>query len=119
MASSLYKANATHILPTTAGSTNATSVTTAATDVFSIWVYNGNAAVRYLKIYNLAVAPTVGTSVPVLVIPLPPTTLTQVNWAKGLYFSVGMAYALTTGAATSDTNAVSTDITGLTITYSL
>jgi hypothetical protein len=119
MASSLYKANTTHILPTSSGTTNATSVATAAADIFSIWVYNGNAAVRYLKIYNLAVAPTVGTSVPVLVIPLPPSQLTQVSWAKGLYLSTGLAYALTTGAATSDTAAVGTDITGLTITYSL
>jgi hypothetical protein len=119
MASSLYKANTTHILPTTAAGTNATSVATAANDVFSIWAYNGNAAVRYLKIYNLNVAPTVGTSVPVLVIALPPSQLTQVRWAKGLYLNTGLSYALTTGAATSDTNAVGTDITGLTITYSL
>lgn len=119
MASSLYKANATHILPTSASSTNATSVTTAATDVFSIWAYNGNAAVRYLKIYNLATSPTVGTSTPILVIPLPPSQLTRIEWAKGLYLSVGLAYALTTGSANSDTNAVGTDITGVTITYSL
>jgi hypothetical protein len=119
MASSLYKANLTHILPTTAGSTNATSVATAAVDLFSISIYNANAALRYLKIYNLAVAPTVGTSIPVLVIPLKPSDFTVISWAKGLYLSAGLSYALTTGAANSDTGAVGTDITGLTITYSL
>lgn len=117
MASSLYKANTTHILPTTAATTNATSVATSACHLFTVWVYNANAALRYLKIYNKASAPTVGTDVPVLVIPLKSADFTPVHWAKGLYLSTGLAYALTTGAATSDTNAVGTDITGLTITY--
>lgn len=118
-ASNLYKANAAHVLPVTAATTNATSVAAAPAELFSVWVYNGNAAVRYLKLYNLSVAPTVGTSTPFIVIPLPPSTMTNVRWAKGLYFSAGIGYALTTGAANSDTAAVGTDITGLTITYSL
>jgi hypothetical protein len=118
MASGLYKANSSHILPTTAATTNATSVTEAATDVFSIWVYNANAALRYLKIYDKASAPTVGTDTPELVIPLKATDFTVVTFAKGFHLGTGLSYALTTGAATSDTAAVGTDITGLTITYS-
>lgn len=118
MATLLYKANASHILPTTAGTTNATSVTTGATELFTISIYNANAALRYLKIYNKASAPTVGTDVPVIVIPLKMTDFTTLSWAKGFYLSTGLAYALTTGAATSDTGVVGTDITGLTLTYS-
>lgn len=119
MASSLYKANLVHLLPVSAGSTNATSVATAAADLFAVYAYNGNAAVRYLKIYNLTVAPTVGTSVPVLTIPLVPSQFTKIEFAKGLYFSAGLSYALTTGAATADTGAVSTDLTGIHLVYSL
>jgi hypothetical protein len=118
-ASVLYKANLSAILPVTAATTNATSVTTAATELFTISVYNANAALRYLKIYNTNVAPTVGTTVPVLVIPLKAGDYTSIAWAKGFYLSTGLAYALTTGAATADTAAVGTDITGLTLTYSL
>jgi len=118
MASSLYKANTSHVLPTTAATTNATSVNAAATDLFSIWVYNSNAAVRYLKIYDKASAPTVGTDTPELVIPLIPAVLTKVEWPKGYYLSLGLAYAMTTEATTAGTTAVSTDILGLTITYS-
>lgn len=117
MAGSLYKSNSTHILPTTAASDNATSVATAAVDLFSIWVFNNNASLRYLKIYDKASAPTVGTDTPVLVIPLKPADFTYIEWAKGHYLSTGLAYGLTTGAANNDTNAVGTDITGLTITY--
>lgn len=119
MASALYKANLVHLLPVSAASTNATSVATASVDLFAAYIYNGNAAVRYLKLYNLAVAPTVGTSVPVMTIALPPSQMTRIEFAKGLYLSAGLAFALTTGAATADTGAVSTDLTGLNLVYSL
>lgn len=119
MASSLYKSNTSAILPTSAASTNATSVSDVPVDLFSISIYNGNAAVRYLKIYDKSSSPTVGTDTPSLIIPLPPSQLTRLDWAKGHYLSLGLAYALTTGAANSDTGAVGTDITGLTITYSV
>jgi hypothetical protein len=118
-ASNLYKANLSYVLPTTAATTNATSVTDASTEIFSIGIYNSNAALRYLKIYDLAVAPTVGTSTPIMTIPLKPADFTWLHWAKGFYLATGLSFALTTGAANSDTAAVGTDITGLTITYSL
>lgn len=79
-----------------AASTNATSVKAAAGTLFSVFVSNINAAIRYLKIYNLAVAPTVGVDVPVLTVPIPATGSANINLgALGLRFSVGIAFALT------------------------
>jgi hypothetical protein len=93
-----------------AASTNATSVVANAATIKFLTVSNINTAARYLKIYNKASAPTVGTDVPVFTflipgnasgagsnIPLPP---------GGLYLGTGFAFALTTGVADNDTGAV-------------
>jgi hypothetical protein len=93
-----------------AATTNATSVKASAGVVGSICVTNINAAVRYLKLYNKASAPTVGSDVPVLVYAIPGATTgggTNIPLPDvGLAFSTGIAYALTTGAPDADTGAV-------------
>lgn len=91
-------------------STNPTSVKASAGTLFALVVTNTNAAVRYLKLYDLAVAPTVGTSTPVLTIAIPgnPAGAGVVVPIPncGIAFGTGIALALTTGAADSDTGAV-------------
>lgn len=102
-------------------STNATSLKGSAGVVYAIYATNSNATVtnfRYVKLYNKASAPTVGTDTPVNVfgvpgtgggaIPIPPT---------GLNFSTGIAYATTTGAADSDTGAVAANEVVLNVCY--
>ncbi len=75
-----------------------------------ITVTNTNAAVRYLKIYNKASAPIVGTDTPVLVFAIPAATTGAGSnipiGVPGIKFVTGIAFALTTGAADSDTAAV-------------
>ena len=62
---------------------------------------------RYLKLYNKASAPTVGTDVPVLTVALAPGAPTLVQGgANGLRFTTGIALALTTNAPDADTTAV-------------
>jgi hypothetical protein len=90
-----------------AATTNATSVKGSAGTLFAIHVSNINAAIRYLKLYNKATAPTVGTDVPVMVIPIPATGFASPNLGgMGMQFGTGIAFALTTGAADTDTAAV-------------
>lgn len=89
-----------------AASTNATSVKASAGQIYSIAAMNTNAAVRYLKLYNLASAPTVGTSTPVQVYALPPSGGVTLSLPVGMAFSTGIALATTTGAADTDTGAV-------------
>ena len=91
-----------------AATTNATSVKTSAASLYSLFATNTGAAVRYLKLYNKASAPTVGTDTPVLTIPIPAGGLVNPPLgAMGIRFATGLAFAITTGAADSDTAAVS------------
>lgn len=93
-----------------AATTNATSVKGSAGQVYTIIATNINAAVRYLKIYNKATAPTVGTDTPVITLPIPGNTagagLVLDTGGMGITFSLGIATALTTGIADADTAAV-------------
>lgn len=92
-----------------AASTNATSLKASAGTLYSLYVVNLNAAVRYLKFYNKASAPTVGTDTPVATFPIPASATGagfSINLDPGFDFSTGIAYALTTGIADADTAAV-------------
>lgn len=92
-----------------AASTNATSAKASAGQVYGWYVSNVNAAARYLKLYNKASAPTVGTDTPVMTILIPGNTAgagATVAFENGIAFGTGIAYALTTGVADSDTGAV-------------
>lgn len=92
-----------------AASTNATSVKASAGQLYAVQVFNTNAAARYLKLYNKASAPTVGTDTPVKVITIPGNTAgggVAVEFSKGVTFGTGLAFALTTGAPHTDTGAV-------------
>lgn len=101
-----------------AASTNATSTKASAGTVWSVQASNINAAVRYLKLYNKASAPTVGTDVPVLTVPLPAGGVAQVDGgANGLRFGTGIAWALTVSAADSATDAVAASEIKVAISY--
>lgn len=101
-----------------AATTNATSTKASAGTVWSVVASNINAAARYLKLYNKASAPTVGTDVPVLVIPLPAGQVVTVDGgSNGIRFGTGIAWALTSGAADSDTGAVSASEHKIAIAY--
>lgn len=93
-----------------AASTNATSVKGSAGTLYALMVTSVNAAARYIKFYNKASAPTVGTDVPVLVFGIPGNTagngFTLSIPACGINFSTGIAFAITTGIADADTGAV-------------
>jgi hypothetical protein len=93
-----------------AATTNATSVKGSAGTIYGIQVYNINAAVRYLKIYNKASAPTVGTDTPIKVIAIPGATTGAGSNVPipsvGIALGTGIAFAITTGITTADTGAV-------------
>jgi hypothetical protein len=101
-----------------AATTNATSTKASAGTVWSVLASNINAAVRYLKLYNKASAPTVGTDIPVMVIPIPAGGVVQINGgSNGLRFGTGIAWALTTGAADSNATAVAAGEIKVAIAY--
>lgn len=110
------KANAASRIVSAAASTNATSAKATAGTLKHITGYNAAAAVRYLKLYNKATAPTVGTDTPVLTIALAPSSFFSIG--QEFYFSAGIAYALTVNAADADATALTAaDVVGLNLAY--
>lgn len=104
-----------------AASTNATAVKTSPGKVHGWMVSNVNAAVRYLKLYDLAAAPTVGTSVPTMTIPLQggsTGTHNEFYSEAGIAFNNGIAFALTTEATDAGSTGVSASETVVNLIYS-
>jgi len=87
-------------------STNAQSVKATPGQIWEIVATNSNGSVRYLKLYDKASAPTVGTDVPKCTYMLPAGGGVHLKFVRGVPFTIGIASAMTTGAADSDTAAV-------------
>ncbi len=96
-----------------AASTNATSVKASAGNLLRISVFNVAAYSVFMKFYNKASAPTVGTDTPTRTIPIPTGTGFAEEYCYGAPFATGIAYAITKLQADSDTTAVvAGDLTG-------
>lgn len=92
-----------------AASTNGNNVKASAGQLYGWYVWNNNNSVRYLKLYNKASAPTVGTDTPVMTIPLPSRGGTNVWYGHGIAFGTGIGIGLTTAVADASTAAVAAD----------
>lgn len=90
-----------------AASTNATSIKASAGQLYGWQIVNNASSVRYVKFYNKASAPTVGTDVPVFTLGLAANTSANVLNSIGIAYSTGIAIAITAGIADNDTTAVS------------
>lgn len=113
------KPNATSRIVSAAASTNDTVAKAAAGSIHQIIGYNANASIRYLKLYNKATSPTVGTDTPTHTFLLLPLAGFAFDFPLPFFFSAGIAYALTTGSADADTGALTAgDILCLNISYS-
>ena len=87
--------------------TNALLIKSAAGTLWSAVVSNTSAAARFLKFFNLTGAPTVGTSVPVFTVPIPPGGTVLVNGgSNGIRFGTGISLAITGAAGDLDTTAI-------------
>lgn len=104
-----------------AATTNATSVKASAGILTSFACSNVNASPRYAKVYDKGSAPTVGTDTPKFVFLIPGnTTGAGSNLplpANGIAFANGIALALTSGAADTDTGAVSVNENIVNLSY--
>jgi hypothetical protein len=95
-----------------AASTNAAPVKTSPGRVLGWQFQNTNAAVRYVKLHNVAVSPTAGVAV-FMSIGIPANGKSEVFLPGGIGFSTGIGITAVTGAADSDTTGVgANDIVG-------
>lgn len=91
----------------TAATTNGALIITGSKILNEITISNLTAAIIYVKLYNKATAPTVGTDVPLVTIPVPVGGLVALEFGTmGKRFTLGLGIAVTGAAAATDTTAV-------------
>lgn len=101
----------------TSSTTNAVNVKASAGMLYGIDATNTNASVRYLRIYNSASAPTLGSGTPIYAIAIPAGAGIARSFPQGIYCSAGIGFTLSTGAADNDTNNVAADEIKLNLQY--
>lgn len=83
-------------------------ISTGAHQLYGWYLFNNATSVRYVKFYNKATAPTVGTDTPLLTIPLVPGGGANVEYNVGIDgFALGIGVGATTGVADNNTGAPS------------
>lgn len=102
-----------------AANTNATVLKNAAGTLYGGRAFNSGAAAAYLKFYNKATAPTVGTDAPILVVGIPAGQSVDLGIGNsiGINFSSGIGYAITGGAADNDATAIALNQVVLALSY--
>ncbi len=81
------------------------NVKNTAGQVYGWSIFNAAASTRYVKLYNKATAPTVGTDTPVMTIPVAAGTGVSLECAVGIAFSLGIGIGAVTGLADANTTA--------------
>jgi hypothetical protein len=89
--------------------TNATLVKAAAGKIYGGSITNTGTTTAYLKLYAQVAIPVVGTTVPILTIPLLPNfpvNLSDIVDQYGIYCIGGIGYGITGGYLENDTTAI-------------
>ncbi len=92
--------------------TNGALILTGTSGLQAFYATNTGAAAAFVKLYNKATAPTVGTDVPEMIIPVPaavggvPGVAQLPVGFNGFRFALGLGIAITGAVADSDTTAV-------------
>jgi hypothetical protein len=100
-----------------ATTTNATAVSSVPANMSILHMVNTGDGVRFVKFYNKASAPVVGTDVPLITIGIPAVSSSSFTLPAlvGIDFSIGISFAITLGAADDDATplTVAANVTGL------
>lgn len=103
---------ATPYFVNSAATTNSALILTGTSGLQAFWATNEGASVAYVKLYNKATAPTVGTDVPEMIIPVPAAVSSVPGIANpnmgfhSFRFPLGLGIAITRNAVYTDTTAV-------------
>jgi hypothetical protein len=100
-----------------AASTNGTVLKGSSGQLYGAAIYNNAAYPVYMRFYNTASAPTVGTTTIVYEVPVQAGTEREVHSDEGLAFSSGIAYSLTKGIADTDTTATAANDASMDLIY--
>lgn len=103
---------ATPYFVNSAATTNGALILTGTSNLSSLYVTNEGASAAYVKLYNKATAPTVGTDIPEMTFPVPAAAAGVPGVANpnigfhGFRFALGLGISITRNAVFSDTTAV-------------
>ena len=75
----------------------------SAGQLYGYYIYNDGAAEAYVKFYNKATAPTVGTDTPVMTVPIPAGSAANVEFTNGIAFGTGIGVGAVTAVADNST----------------
>ena len=89
-----------------AATTNATLIKSTSGRVYGYHFVNNTASVKYVRLYNLTTAPTVGTSVPTVIIPIAANATAHIDMSVPMAFGTGISYAITGAGTDLDATAV-------------
>jgi hypothetical protein len=89
-----------------AANTNASVIKASAGRLLRVLAVNTGTSPRYVKLYNSATSPTVGTDTPLLTLTVLPGGGLQASFEWAVSFAAGISIAITGGAADADTTAI-------------
>lgn len=98
-------------------SNNAALIQAGPTGIVTVFANNAAASARYVRFFDKATAPTVGTDVPVAVITLPASTSKEIPLKYDLEFTLGLGVAITGAAPYNDNTSVSAHDVQLFVVY--
>lgn len=90
-----------------AASTNAAFVKAASGTLYGGAIHNATAADKFVRFYNKATAPTVGTDTPAIIVNVKANSSKEFSFGNiGVKFTTGIGHAITGGATVLDATAV-------------
>jgi hypothetical protein len=89
-----------------AASTNGALLQAGPTSVHNIFINNASASAKWVRFYNKATAPTVGTDIPVFVVNVAASSSKEIPMHIDLEFTLGLGIAITGAAPYNDATAV-------------
>jgi hypothetical protein len=93
-------------------------VKTSAGQLFGYFFFNAAVTTHYIKFYNATAAnTTVGSTTPVLTLPMPAGAAANISFPWGIVFSTAICVAATTGVADNDTGEPATNAVVINVFY--
>lgn len=111
--------NANYRVLSAVASTNGALISASARNVHKLMGRVIRASSVFIKLYDKATAPTVGTDVPIMTLECPASSTFDLD-LKGFSLTNGLGIAITTAGADADTGALTAgDVTALNLSYAI
>lgn len=100
-----------------AATNNAQRIQNKGTSLWALNCFNAGGAAAYVKLYDKADAPVVGTDTPALVLAVPTVGNARLDLGQAMQFRNGLGIGIVTGAADTDNTAVAANQIKVALVY--